>query len=129
MGPSPEYNGRLGILGLGVGLLVGVPAIILAVAESGLGHGTYLSARLLFPYWILNVWLLDLLLPGHSAAVETATGILTVILVVLEIPVYGAIIGSSWGSERLRRVVGGIVSIHVIASVLSFLVGGDDMPW
>lgn len=40
-------------IGAGVGAAVTLPAIFLAILSGGAGHGTYLFARLLFPYAML----------------------------------------------------------------------------
>ena len=50
----------LAVIGLMIGLAAGsiatIPAVVLAVASAGVGHGTYSLARLLYPHAML-IWL------------------------------------------------------------------------
>jgi hypothetical protein len=39
--------------GWGLGILATIPAVALAVASGGAGHGEYVAARLFFPYTML----------------------------------------------------------------------------
>lgn len=41
------------MLGLACGIVITLPALLLAVASAGAGHGDYVLARVLFPYTVL----------------------------------------------------------------------------
>ena len=97
------------MIGLALGMLVTVPAIAFAVSSSGLGHGNYLLARLLYPYTML---LSDRV--GEISAPLVA-------LAIAQFPLYGATIGTAYPRKWLRIVTfGGVSAAHVIACCLCF---------
>jgi hypothetical protein len=92
---------------LGVGVCIGAfltfPGIVLAVFSAGAGHGTYLFARLFFPYSMLLTPL-----TGGSIAAPS------IILAFLQLPVECALIGLALASKR-PLLAGAVVAAHAVA--------------
>jgi hypothetical protein len=96
------------VVGLALGVLVSVLAVIAAVVSGGAGHGDYVAARALFPLPML----LTLLEGGAIGAVSIAVGL-------LQFPVYGALLG--WSVTRKNHLPAVVVTLaHVIAASLCF---------
>jgi len=97
------------LIGFGLGVLGTIPAVALAVASGGAGHGEYVAARLLFPYTML------LTLAANRVSPFTA------LIALVQFPLYGIIIGSAWSSRRARRLALSVVSVlHGGAVLLCF---------
>jgi hypothetical protein len=98
------------LIGLSLGLLVGLPALVLAAASAGSGHGNYLFARMLFPW--------PMLLTRVQGDVITMP---LIALAVAQFPLYGALIGATLSSGRARIIaVVAIGLFHVIAGAICF---------
>jgi hypothetical protein len=98
------------MIGLSAGLLASVPAVVLAVASAGAGHGQYSLARVLYPYTMLLTRL-----AGDSITPPL------VALALAQFPLYGAAIGLTSSRKRLLgTVVGAISTFHVIACCACF---------
>jgi hypothetical protein len=97
------------IAGSAVGILVTPPAVDIAIASGGGGHGHYVAARLLFPFTMLLSEIVgSVVLPLQ-------------ILGVVQFPVYGAIVGFNCG--RLKRallIACVIAAMHVLAVAVCF---------
>jgi hypothetical protein len=95
--------------GLGLGILATIPAVALAVASGGAGHGEYVAARLFFPY--------TMLLTVHTHYISLPL----IIIALLQFPMYGLAIG---GTVRRKQtciyVSAALGCIHVICVVLCF---------
>jgi hypothetical protein len=74
-------------------------ALAFSVWQAGAGHGSYISAKLLFPFAMLTV------IPVGRLTV------MSLVLALAQWPAYCAIIGSRSGRAR-QNVVLGLVAIH-----------------
>jgi hypothetical protein len=96
------------VVGLAFGVLFSAPAVMAAVASGGAGHGDYVAARALFPLPML----LTLLEGGAVGAVSIVVGL-------LQFPVYGALLG--WSITRKNYLPAVMVTLaHVIAASVCF---------
>ena len=93
--------------GVALGVLVEVPAALLAVISGGAGHGDYVLARALFP---LPVLLADLL--GETSWIWIA--------ILLQFPLYGALLGWSSGQRRLLGTAIPLAALHIAAASAAF---------
>ena len=98
---------RLTFAGAAVGVIVTIPAALLAVKSGGAGHGDYVAARLLFP------------VPMLLAVVPT----IMMTLALAQCVLYGLVIGSAAGRGRKALVwtVACILVIHFSAVAILFL--------
>jgi hypothetical protein len=95
--------------GLGLGILATIPAVALAVASGGAGHGEYVAARLLFPYTML------LTMQTHYISLPL------IIIALLQFPMYGLAIGATTRRKRTRIFVSATLGcIHGICVALCF---------
>jgi hypothetical protein len=84
--------------------LLGIIAIWLAMGLAGGGHGTYLAAKLLFPYTML------LALP------EGPIPIVAQVVAVLQFPAYGVAVAANTSAGRASRVFAAIAVLHAVAA-------------
>ena len=95
--------------GLGLGVLVTIPAIALAVASGGAGHGNYVAARLLFPY--------SMLLTSQTHYISSPL----ILIALLQFPMYGLAICSAMRRKRGCIFVSvAFGCIHGICTALCF---------
>jgi K+-transporting ATPase A subunit len=101
--PNPRKNAI--IVGAALGGLVTVPAIIMAIASAGGGHGNYNYAKMLFPYTML-------LRPMTGNSITWPL----ILLALAQFHLYGAMIGAC-GKRWLLIVFVSIVLLaaHLIA--------------
>ena len=102
------------LVGLGVGAVIEGPAILAAIGSAGAGHGSYVAARVLFPFSML------------LTVIEGSIGPLAMFAGLLQFPLYGALIGWSMGS-KVYRVFFLLAAAHVVAVLACFssvLAGG-----
>ena len=104
----------LAVIGLMIGLAAGsiatIPAVVLAVASAGVGHGTYSLARLLYPYAML-IWL--------SSRGEFSPPLIALSLA--QFPLYGALIGAAWPWRRWRMLTAcAVLVVHLLAAGACF---------
>ena len=98
------------ITGIAVGAVITVPAILLAAASAGAGHGDYAIARLLYPY--------SMLLTRFTGDRISA---LLIALALAQFPLCGAMIGAATQRPRLRNtVICVITGLHVLAAGACF---------
>jgi hypothetical protein len=97
-------------IGMGVGIMLIPPTMLLAVLSTGFGHGNYLWAKVFFPYsMVLPVW----------RGVEI--GLPLILLAFVQFPVYGGLIGACSSSVRGAAAVATIIGIvHVVAVAVCF---------
>jgi hypothetical protein len=91
------------VVGAGIGAALTIPAVFLAMASGGAGHGTYFFARLFFPYPMLLTPL-----TGNSIAAPS------MVLAFLQLPIEGALIGLALSSKR-PLFAGAVVGAHLVA--------------
>jgi hypothetical protein len=104
--------------GLVSGVLLGGVATVVSVAAAGGGHGSYLPAKLFFPFTMLST--------VHFEVITESF----IVLALAQFPLYGAGIGLAGGRGKSVRVGAVIALLHVIAVVVCFisLQGGSFDP-
>ena len=93
------------VVGIVVGCLVTIPAVVVAIGSAGGGHGSDLVAKFLFPYVFL--------LHSNNDATYAWLGL-------LQYPVYGAILafcGKRWNGATV------VILVHVVFVGFSLLRG------
>ena len=95
-------------VGVALGLVVEVVALVLAMLSGGAGHGDYAAARALFP-----VPMLTTLLEGDTI------GPLSMTLALAQFPLIGALTGYCLALRRLAPLVA-VGAVHLVAMVLAF---------
>lgn len=95
--------------------LVATPFFLLAAAASaGAGHGTYLLAKILFPFTMLST-----LIFGSINAPAIA-------LAVLQFPFYGFVLGKANVKGTLRTRAAVLLLIHMLAVAVCFILISDN---
>lgn len=95
-------------IGFALGILVELPALVVAAISGGGGHGNYAAARGLFPLPML----LTLLENDSIGTLSISAGL-------LQFPIYGALLG--WSMVRTDYVPAIMVTmVHTIAAVACF---------
>ena len=98
---------RMGI-GLAVGVVLALPALLLAFISAGGGHGDYFWAKLLFPYTMIVP-----VLHGDPICLPLF------VVACVQCPIYGGLIGAFASTRKSAfAVAGGIVGIHVVAAAI-----------
>jgi hypothetical protein len=93
--------------GIGLGALLTLPALFLAAASGGAGHGDYGLARALFPA------------PMLLTLLEGSIGAPSLGLAFLQFPAYGGLLG--WAMARKNYLPAVVVaSAHLIAVIICF---------
>ena len=106
-GQDPEPATRAVLIGFGLGALVALPAIFLALMSAGAGHGDYVLARALFPA------------PMLLTLVEGSIGQLAMTVGLLQFPAYGALL--AWANVRDKYLpVILAASAHLAAAAACF---------
>src|ERR1700733_6050682 len=84
-----------------VGCMVLTPLLLyVAVASAGAGHGSYFWAKALFPYTMLAAKVVNSITPALEG------------LAVVQVPIYGLLLGLGAKAGRLLRIVVSLVVIH-----------------
>lgn len=102
----------LGILG---GAAVGAASLFIAWDSAGGGHGTYISARCLFPYTMYFAMTIN----------DRITAPL-IVLALLQFPAHGFAIGLAASRGRTKAVLASIIILHTVAIGLCFSVKSDN---
>lgn len=103
-------------LGLALGILVALPCAFIAAAAGGAGHGTYLPARLFFPFTMLST-----LICGPVTAPFIAVAL-------LQFPFHGVVLGFCHRASRLRHGLLSVVAVHLVAVTLSLVLPSTSFP-
>ncbi|WP_183926517.1 hypothetical protein [Sphingomonas sp. BK069] len=99
---------RLGSLtGAGIGAVIAAPAILAAIMSGGTGHGSYVAARVLFPFSMLLTRL-----EGEIGPVAMGAGL-------LQFPLYGALVGRTV-TVKTDRAVFFVAAVHLVAGLACF---------
>ena len=94
-------------IGIVIGALLALPALFIAIASGGAGHGDYVWARALFPLTMLLM------------LIEGTIGPIGITVSLLQFPFYGGLAG--WTLTRRNYLAVGLAaSIHLIAVVACF---------
>ena len=95
--------------------LIATPLFLLAaIASGGAGHGSYLLAKILFPFTMLST-----LVFGSIVAPAIA-------LAVLQFPFYGFILGRANVKGGLRTRAAVLLFAHMLAVAACFILIGDN---
>jgi hypothetical protein len=84
--------------------------LLLAITSAGAGHGDYLWAKILFPYTML------------STLVFKSITIPFELLALLQLPIYGGLLGLGWVRSRLLFAALTLLVIHGAALMACFAV-------
>lgn len=95
-------------VGLGLGLVVEVIALFVAMLSGGGGHGDYAAARALFPAAMLMT-----LLEGDTI------GPLSIGLALVQFPLAGALVGYSLARARWTPLIA-VGVVHVLCLLVAF---------
>lgn len=94
---------------LGLSVLLGATSVVVAVMFASGGHGTYLPAKLLFPFTML------LTLFGGPI------GVGGIAAAVLQFPLYGAAVAAGAGTGQARRVAAVVAGVHAVVVALALV--------
>jgi hypothetical protein len=92
--------------GVRIGILLTGPAVLAAIMSAGAGHGSYITARVLFPFAMLVSQL-----EGSIGPVAMGVGL-------LQFPLYGALIGRNVAALSSRAIL--VTAAHLIATLACF---------
>jgi hypothetical protein len=101
-----------------LGMAVTPVFVVFAAVSGGVGHGSYLPAIILFPYWAALVIMFD------SIALSVFWPLIALPLALVQYPLYGHVIGSVWVGRRRAFYLVGIGLIHVVVLILIYTLGG-----
>jgi hypothetical protein len=109
--PSHRSGSKTAFIGGAIGLAVTVPALAMAIASGGAGHGTYAAARLLYP--------IPMLLTRISG---DEIGFLSSVIALLQFSIYGAVTGWHVGirQPRSRIYLTALLLAHGAAALACF---------
>jgi hypothetical protein len=94
--------------------LVATPiCIYLAAVSAGAGHGSYLWAKILFPYTMLSILIFGLSAPLIRIGIW--------LLTFIQIPLYGIILGFACQKQRFSRIIVALLAAHLLAIVIYML--------
>ncbi|CAG1010575.1 hypothetical protein PHYC_03883 [Phycisphaerales bacterium] len=101
----------MAVMGLVAGILATVPALYVAIASGGGGHGDYVFTRILFP--------LPMLL---TALTGDSISALSILLAVIQFPLYGLAFGAIGRPRNARAwmAVGIVIGLHALWAALCF---------
>jgi hypothetical protein len=105
---------RSSLIGLALSSVVGVLCLLAAVFAAGAGHGTYLPAKILFPFAMLaGVF-------GRSISLPY------VVLALLQFPLYGLFLGAVFRSPRFVLCVIILSCAHFAVAAVDIFMPADD---
>jgi len=96
-------------LGFVSGVLVGLAAVVAAIASAGAGHGNYVAARALFPVPMLLTFY-----QGDSF------GLLSMIVALAQFPFYGVLVAWTYGRKSSVPLLT-VSLVHLLAGAICFL--------
>ena len=105
---------RTPLNGAGIGILFAVPCLLLVVFAAGGGHGTYLPAKLLFPFAML------------AAVFGTSITTFHVALALLQFPLYGLFLGAVFGTRLFTLCLIVLAAAHCAAAAIDIFAPADD---
>lgn len=94
-------------MGAGIGAVIAAPAILAAIMSGGAGHGSYVAARVLFPFSMLLTRL-----EGEIGPVAMGAGL-------VQFPLYGALVGRAV-ALKTDRAVFFAAAAHLVAALACF---------
>ena len=100
-------NAASTVIGVAAGVLLTAPALLLAIASGGAGHGDYGFARALFP------------VPMVIAGLADHIGPVSIALAAMQLPAVGGLIGWSIAQRRAWPAITA-VGAHLLAIAVAF---------
>lgn len=95
--------------------LIATPfTLLLALSSAGAGHGDYFWAKVFYPYTMLS-----------AIALKSITTPFMVVAV-LELPAYGAFIGTGWSRGKLKLYSAGLLLLHTSAAITCFAIRSEN---
>lgn len=95
-------------LGFVSGVVIGLPAVVAAIASGGAGHGHYVAVRALFP--------IPMLLTFYQG---DTFGLLSMIVALAQFPVYGALLAWSYVQSSYVPLLT-VSLVHLLTGVICF---------
>jgi hypothetical protein len=106
---------RNAIIGLAAGAMASVGGALIATFAAGGGHGTYLPAKILFPFaMLLSVFGSSITAPYMVAAL-------------LQFPIYGLVLGAAVGSRSFKALAVALACSHVAVAALDISAPADSV--
>jgi hypothetical protein len=102
---------RSSLAGFGLGVLISIPLVLLAVVWAAGGHGTYALAKILFPIPLIFAVI-------HGSIAPPIVG-----LALVQFPLYGLIYGALYRSRYFRYYAIGLAIIHSLLAIIVILQG------
>lgn len=93
-----------------VSIVLTPPLLYVAAASAGAGHGSYFWAKVLFPYTMLAAKVMNAITPALSG------------LAIVQVPIYGLLLGLGAKAGRLLVVIVGVVVVHAVVVTACFVV-------
>ncbi len=97
-------------IGLLSGIVLTVPACLIAFVSSGAGHGDYFLFKLVYPITMLSTFLF-----GSITAPFILIGL-------AQFPLYGYLVGLNWRSPTRRAYLWKLAGVHGILALLAVLI-------
>ena len=101
-----------------LGIAVTPVLVVLAAVSGGVGHGSYVPAIILFPYWAALGIILD------SIALLSFWPLIVLPLALIQYPLYGHLIGLVWVGKRRAFYLLGVGLIHGLVVILIYAIAG-----
>lgn len=96
--------------------MVGLLLAFVSVLAAGAGHGTYLPARILFPFTMFST-----ILCGSITTPFIAIGL-------VQFPLYGFLLGVFYRLNHFRACLVGVTVTHLLAVALNLIVRSGHFP-
>lgn len=96
-------------VGFVAGVLLTIPAVILAILSGGGGHGNYLWAKLLFPY--------SMVIPVLCG---TTISVPLIMIAIIQYPIYGVIVGIQASLKMRIAAMVLVLFVHASVAVICF---------
>lgn len=105
MGSKAQQRTIRVVIGIGAGVILAVPSLVVAVAAAGGGHGIYGPAAVLFPYTMLSTRFF-----GEITAPLVA-------LALVQYPLYGVAVALPGRRLGTWIAIGALLVLHILVSV------------
>ena len=99
------------------GVLITPVALFAAIASAGAGHGTYLWAKIFFPYTMISSVFYQ-----TSSAPRVLNVLLWIVFPIVQYPLYGIILSLANRNRRTAFTIAGLCVLHLAVVTLNFVV-------
>ena len=100
---------RNALAGLGLGILISVPLLLIAIVWAAGGHGTYVLARIVFP------------IPMICASSRGSITPSIIAVALAQFPLYGSACGALYRSRACRYYAIGLAIVHSTLALIAIL--------